>query len=189
MPEREKFAAIARRQSLNVVTVVLLGLTFWRLGFTSELVAVVAFLVGGVTLAVIDWKVKRLPTALVYYTLAGVAAGVLIAAAIEWDWRPLATAVAGAVLYSNAFAFIYLLGRRVFGMTLVGFGDVRLALVLGLLLGWYGLEWVLYGAIIGNVLVLVVAIATCIKQRKLVLRFSFGPALIAGAWLAVMIHG
>lgn len=189
MPVAERVATIARHHSLNVVTAVLFGLTFWRLGTTSELLAVFAFIFGGVLLAVIDWKVKRLPTRLVYFTLAGVAAGLLFAAGLERDWRPLATAAVGAILFANAFALVYLLGRNVFGMMLVGFGDVRLALVLGLLLGWYGLEWVLYGAIVGNLLVLVMAITLCIHQRKLVLRFSFGPSLIAGAWLAVMIHG
>ncbi len=189
MPVAGGIAAFARHHSLNAVTAVLFGLTFWRLGFASELVAVFAFIFGGVLLAVIDWKVKRLPTRLVYFTLAGVAAGLLFAAVLERDWRPLATAVVGAFLFANAFTLVYLLGRHVFGMMLVGFGDVRLALVLGLVLGWYGLEWVMYGAIVGNLLVLVLAIATCIHQRKLVLRFSFGPSLIAGAWLVVMIHG
>ena len=189
MPVAERITATARHHSLNAVTVVLFGLTFWRLGLTSELLAVFAFIFGGALLAVIDWKVKRLPTRLVYFTLAGVGAGLLLAAVLEWDWRPLATAAAGAVLFANAFALVYLLGRNVFGMVLVGFGDVRLALVLGLLLGWYGLEWVLYGAIVGNLLVLVIAIAMCIHHRKMVLRFSFGPSLIAGTWLVVMIHG
>ena len=35
-------------------------------------------------------------------------------------------------------------------MMILGFGDVRLAAVLGLLLGWYGLEYVLYGALAGH---------------------------------------
>ena len=148
-----------------------------------------AFVFGGVLLAVIDWKVKRLPTRLVYFTLASVAAGLMFAALLERDWRPLATAALGAFLFANAFVLVYLLGRNVFGMMLIGFGDVRLALVLGLLLGWYGLEWVLYGAIVGNLLVLVMAVAMCIRYRKLVLRFSFGPSLITGTWLVVMIHG
>ena len=189
MPVAERIAATARHHSLNAVTALLFGLTFWRLGLASELLAVLAFIFGGVLLVVIDWKVKRLPTRLVYFTLAGVAAGLLLAAVLERDWRPLATAAAGAFLYSNAFALVYVLGRHVFGMMLVGFGDVRLALVLGSILGWYGLEWVLYGAIVGNLLVLVMAIAMCIYHRKVVLRFSFGPSLIAGTWLVVMIHG
>ena len=43
-------------------------------------------------------------------------------------------------------------------MMLLGFGDVRLAAVLGLLLGWYGLEYVLYGALAGHVLALLLAV-------------------------------
>ncbi len=189
MPVAASTRAFARKHSLNAFTAVLFGLTFWRLGFTPELPAVFAFIFGGVLLAVIDWKVQRLPTRLVYFTLAGVAGGLLFAALLEWDWRPLATAAAGAVLFANAFALIYLVGRHVVGMMLLGFGDVRLATVLGLMLGWYGLPWVLYGAIAGNLLAMVVAIATCIHQRKLLLRFSFGPSLIAGTWLVVLIHG
>ena len=52
-----------------------------------------------------------------------------------------------------------------------------------------GFGRVLYGAIVGNLLVFVMAIAMCIHHRKMVLRFSFGPSLIAGTWLAVMVHG
>ena len=37
-------------------------------------------------------------------------------------------------------------------MVVLGFGDVRLALILGALLGWYGLNYVLYGALLGHVL-------------------------------------
>ena len=52
-------------------------------------------------------------------------------------------------------------------MLILGFGDVRLAAVLGLLLGWYGLEYVLYGALAGHVLALLLAVAMSIHQRKL----------------------
>jgi hypothetical protein len=55
-----------------------------------------AFIFGGVLLAVIDWKVHRLRTRLVYYTLAGVTTGLTFASLVEWDWKPLASAVAGA---------------------------------------------------------------------------------------------
>src|SRR3954454_17609297 len=90
--------ALVQKHALNALTVVLFGLAFWRLGFTPELPAVLAFIFGGVLLAVIDWKVHRLPTRLVYLTLAGVGAGLCIASLIEWDWVPVATAVAGGLL-------------------------------------------------------------------------------------------
>src|SRR3954452_22247417 len=173
--------AFVHQNAINAATASIVALAVWRLGFSPELPAVVAFIFGGVLLAVIDWKVQRLPTQIVYYTLAGVGAGLLFASLIQWEWRPLATALAGAVLFANAFFLIWLVGRKFAGIMLIGFGDVRLAALLGLLLGWYGLPDVLYGAMLGNLLALVIAVATCIHKRKLHMRYSFGPPLIAGA--------
>ncbi len=180
--------ALVHKHALNAVTVMLFGLAFWRLGFSPELPAVLAFIFGGVLLSAIDWKVHRLPTKLVYLTLAGVGAGLLFASLVEWDWVPLATAVAGGVLFANALFLIWFVGRNFAGMTVLGFGDVRLAAVLGLLLGWYGLPYVLYGAIAGHLLAIVVAIATCIHKRKLHMRYSFGPPLIVGTLAVVLFH-
>ena len=179
---------LVHKHALNAVTAVLFGLAIWRLGFTPELPAVLAFIFGGVLLSVIDWKVQRLPTRLVYVTLAGVSVGLLFASLVKWDWVPLATAVAGAALFANAFFLIWFVGRNFAGMMLLGFGDVRLAAVLGLLLGWYGLPYVFYGALAGNLLAVAVAVATCIHKRKLHVRYSFGPPLIAGALAVVLFH-
>jgi leader peptidase (prepilin peptidase)/N-methyltransferase len=178
--------ALVQKHALNAVTVVLFGLAVWRLGLSPELPAVFAFIFGGVLLAVIDWKVKRLPTRLVYLTLAGVGAGLVFASLVEWDWKPLATAVLGGLLFANAFYLLWFLTRKFSGMLLLGFGDVRLAAVLGLLLGWYGLEYVLYGALAGHLLALVLAVAMSIKERKVLVRYSFGPPLIAGTLAVVL---
>ena len=180
--------AIVKKHALNAATAVLFGLAFWRLGLSPELPAVLAFIFGGMLLAVIDWKVQRLPTRLVYYTLAGVGAGLAFASLVEWDWRPLATAVAGGLLFANAFFLLWFVTTKLSGMQLLGFGDVRLAAVLGMLLGWYGLPYVLYGAIAGHVLALLLAAVMSIKQRKLLLRYSFGPPLIAGTLAVVLFH-
>jgi len=180
--------ALVHKHVLNAATALLFGLAFWRLGLSPELPAVFAFIFGGVLLAVIDWKVRRLPTRLVYLTLAGVGAGLVFASLVEWDWVPLATAVLGGLLFTNAFFLLYVLTKKFSGMMLLGFGDVRLAAVLGLLLGWYGLEYVLYGALAGHLLALVLAAAMSIKERKLLVRYSFGPPLIAGT-LAVVLFG
>jgi leader peptidase (prepilin peptidase)/N-methyltransferase len=180
--------ALVQKHALNAVTVLLFALAVWRLGLSPELPAVFAFIFGGVLLAVIDWKVKRLPTRLVYLTLAGVGAGLVFASLVEWDWVPLATAAAGGLLFANAFFLIWYVTRKLYGMMILGLGDVRLALVLGLLLGWYGLEYVLYGAIAGNLLALLIAIVTSIHRRKLLLRYSFGPPLIAGTLAVVLFH-
>lgn len=177
---------LVKKHALNAATALLFGLAVWRLGFSPELPAVLAFIFGGVLLAVIDWRVQRLPTRIIYFTAAGVGAGLVFASVIEWDWVPLATAVAGGALFANAFFLIWLFTTKYAGMKIIGFGDVRLAALLGLLLGWYGLPFVLYGAIAGHVLAMLVAAATCIRERKLHLRYAFGPPLIAGALAVVL---
>lgn len=178
--------ALAHKHSLNIATALLFALAFWRLRLSAELPAVLAFIFGGVLLAVIDWRIQRLPTRIVYLTLAAVAGGLVFAAIVEHNWTSLATAVAGALLFVNVFALIYIGTTKLTGMMVLGFGDVRLAAVLGLLLGWYGLEYVLYGAIAGHLLALAIAIATCIHKRGFHLRYSFGPPLIAGTLAVVL---
>lgn len=180
--------ALVQKHALNAVTALLFTVTIWRLGVSAELPAVLAFIFGGVLLAVIDWKVHRLPTNLVYLTLGGVAAGLVFASLVRWEWVPLATAVVGGASFAIAFYIIWFLTRRFLGVVILGFGDVRLAAVLGLLLGWYGLEYVLYGAIVGHLLALVVALAKCVHQRKLHLTYAFGPPLIAGTLAVVLFH-
>ena len=178
--------ALLHKHSLNIATGLLFALAFWRLGLSPELPAVLAFIFGGVLLAVIDWKVHRLPTRIIYLTLAGVAAGLIFASLVEWNVVPLATALLGALLFTNAFFLIWLFTTKYAGMRMLGFGDVRLAAVLGLLLGWYGLPFVMYGALAGHLLALVIAVATCVRRRQLHMTYSFGPPLIAGTLAVVL---
>ena len=180
--------ALVQKHALSAVTVLLFGLAFWRLGLSPELPATLAFIFGGVLLAVIDWKVHRLPTRLVYYTLAGVTTGLTFASLVEWDWKPLATAIARCHALLGAYAAIWFVTPRMLGFVVLGFGDVRLALVLGALLGWYGLDYVLYGAVLGHVLALVVGLGLCIRERKLHLKFAFGPPLLVGTLAVVLLH-
>ena len=89
---------------------------------------------------------------------------------------------------SGAYFAIWFVTQRMLGFVVLGFGDVRLALVLGALLGWYGLEYVLYGALLGQVLALVVGLGLCIRERKLHLKFAFGPPLLVGTLAVVLLH-
>ena len=183
------FTVFMRANWLNGVTAVLFVVAFWRIGISPELPAVLAFIVGGALLAVIDWKVQLLPRRIVYSTLAAVAGGLVFAAAVTGQWKSLGTAVLGAGLFSSAFFLIWLSTTHLTGMKMLGFGDVRLAAVLGLMLGWYGLPFVLYGALVGHLFALVIALAMSLRDRRVHVRYSFGPPLIAGALAVVMIAG
>jgi hypothetical protein len=48
------------------------------------------------------------------------------------------------------------------------------------------LEYVLYGAFAGHLLALMLAVAMSIKERKVLVRYSFGPPLIAGTLAVVL---
>ena len=174
---------------LNGVTAVLFVVAFWRIGFSPELPAVLAFIFGGALLAVIDWKVQRLPRRIVFSTLAAVAGGLVFAAVVSRDWLALGTAVLGALLLSSAFFLVWVFTTRLTGMVMLGFGDVRLAAVLGMLLGWYGLPFVLYGALVGHLFALAIAVAMSLRDRRVHVRYSFGPPLIAGTLAVVLIAG
>jgi leader peptidase (prepilin peptidase)/N-methyltransferase len=69
----------------------------------------------------------------------------------------------------------------------LGFGDVKLAGVLGLLLGWLG--WgpvvvsVLGAFVSGGVLALILLLAGRAGRSS---HIAFGPSMIVGAWVAVM---
>jgi leader peptidase (prepilin peptidase)/N-methyltransferase len=86
-----------------------------------------------------------------------------------------------AALYGFYFAlaFVYPAG--------MGFGDVKLAGVLGLLLGWLGWGALVVGAFFGFVLGGVVGAALMFARRAgRRTAIPFGPFMLAGAFLAVL---
>ncbi len=57
------------------------------------------------------------------------------------------------------------------------------------MLGWYGLEYVLYGAMVGQALAAVLGLGLLLRDRKLRLHFAFGPPLLIGTLAVVLAHG
>jgi leader peptidase (prepilin peptidase)/N-methyltransferase len=69
---------------------------------------------------------------------------------------------------------------------LLGFGDVRLSVVLGLPLGWLGIGYVLLGFFAANLIGAIVGIALiATKQIERQSRIPYGVFLAAGCALAV----
>ncbi|MEU8186511.1 hypothetical protein AB0C00_04240, partial [Micromonospora carbonacea] len=94
----------------------------------------------------------------------------------------LLASLTGAGLSFLGYALLALLpGSR------LGFGDVKLAAVLGLPLGWLGWPALLTGLVLPHVLhglaVLGLLAARRIRRDTLL---PLGPALLAGAWLATL---
>jgi len=167
---------------VEVVTAALFALVAALVGPVAELPAVLAFVAGGVALAVIDLDCFRLPTPIVFVTLAGVGGALVVAAALDAEWTRLLGAIAGGIVLFALFAALALAVPR--GM---GWGDVRLAAVLGVLLGWFGAGFVAFGTLasflIGSITGIVAAIGAGRVRR---VRIPFGPSMIVGALIAVL---
>ena len=137
-------------------------------------------LVWATVLAFIDFDVRRLPDFLTLPAYAVVAAALAGASALGHDWTALLRAAAAAGI-SVAVFFLAALFSPNEGL---GFGDVKLAGVLGALLGWIG--WInavmglLSGFVIGGVVALILLVVVRVDRRS---HISFGPAMICGAYL------
>lgn len=138
-------------------------------------------LVWGTVLAMIDLEVRRLPDLLTLPAYPVLAALLVGCSAVTHDWSALLTAAAcagGAVLI---FGIAALVGAGSQGL---GLGDVKLAGVLGGLLGWIG--WVsavmglLSGFVFGGLVALVLLVFRRADRRS---HMSFGPWMIVAAYL------
>jgi leader peptidase (prepilin peptidase) / N-methyltransferase len=138
----------------------------------------------GAALTFIDLDVHRLPDLIVLpsYPIAFVL--LLVPTVVTGQWGALLrAALAGLALYA-----VYLVLALVSpGGGGLGFGDVKLAGVLGLLLGWLGwgtvIVSVLAAFVIGGVIALLLLVLGRASRSS---HIAFGPSMILGAWLALM---
>jgi len=110
-----------------------------------------------------------------------VAALLLLAAAETGKWHDyLIGAICAAGWFVVFFAMNYASPR------LLGFGDVRLSLVLGLSLGWLGVGYVLLGFFAANLIGAVVGITLiATKHAERQSRIPYGIFLASGCAVAV----
>jgi leader peptidase (prepilin peptidase)/N-methyltransferase len=133
----------------------------------------------------IDLDVKRLPNAIVLPSYVVGALALLPIVFVTGDWW----AAARALIAMAALWLFY------FGLVLVypggmGFGDVKLAGVLGLYLGWLGWSSVLIGTFAGFLLGGVVgALLMALRRAGRKSAIAFGPYMLAGALLAIFLAG
>jgi leader peptidase (prepilin peptidase)/N-methyltransferase len=153
-----------------------------RFGAGWELPAYLLLFASLLAISAIDLELYIIPNRIVYPTFFAAAPLLTAAALINGEPRHLRSAAIGAAAAFLALFVVHVIQPR--GM---GFGDVRLAAVLGLYLGYIDLKLVLLGMLIGFLLGAVVGIflvATRIRSRKDAV--PFGPFLAAGAILAIL---
>jgi leader peptidase (prepilin peptidase)/N-methyltransferase len=170
---------------VEALTAVLFALTAVRLGPSWSLPAELAFVGGIVALAAVDLERYLLPRAILYPTLALVGAGLVLAAAITGRWGRLGVAVAcSAAAFLTFFAIHFVRPRW------LGFGDVRLAALLGLALGWLGPWYLVIGFLAANLIGAVVGIGLMIVGKaSRTTALPYGVFLGAGSIIALLVAG
>lgn len=186
---RDCGAPIAAYHPVVELAVPVVGLLMiWTLGWQWLLLPVLFLVPVGTAVTVIDLRTLMVPTRLVWPSLAVTVVLSCVAVAIEGDLGPLTGGVVGALALAAPLALLwwFLPG----GM---GFGDVRLAVLLGWIVGFAAgsrpLDAILLAvlclavaAVLGLVLGLVVLGA---RGRKA--QVPFGPSLVVATFLCVAI--
>ena len=135
-----------------------------------------------VALVLIDIDVKRLPNAIVLpaYAVGAVLLGT--AAVVVGDNAAIGRAAIGALALGGLYLVLAIAVPG--GM---GFGDVKLAGVLGLFLGWLGWAPLVVGGIAAYLLGGAFGVALILSRRAgRGTAVPFGPWMLAGAWLGIL---
>ncbi len=127
----------------------------------------------GIWLLVIDARTHRLPNRIVLPTLAAALALVGIDALVTGQSGPLIGGVIGMLVLATSRGGI-------------GGGDVKLAAVIGLVLGWHGWQALAVGAASAFVLgALYALVLMALRRADRSTRIAFGPWMIIGAVLGI----
>ncbi|MCW2736971.1 A24 family peptidase [Nocardioides sp.] len=187
-PPKMLYADIAARPGLGwrsaLVAAVCGGLLGAATGLDWPLLWLIPLTPVAVALSVIDWHTRLLPRRIVVpATLAAIVAVTVVGLATG-ERDALLRALLGMIV---ARSFFWVLWRlRSAGM---GFGDVRLAAPVGLVLGWVGWGALALGVWIGFIVFAVPAAGLAVVRRdRTVLKksFPFGPFMVIGALVGLV---
>jgi leader peptidase (prepilin peptidase) / N-methyltransferase len=153
-----------------------------RFGLSWTVPAALVFMAGLVALAACDVEHHLLPRRIVYPTAAASGALLVVAAAASGEWRRLGIAAVCAAVGFGALLVIHAVNPK-----WLGFGDVRLGGLIGLVVGWVS-PLALWAALVaGDVAGLAVMSAlVALGRARRDTAFPFGVFLAAGAVIAVL---
>lgn len=171
---------------LELVTAVVLALLLGRFGDSPQAIPFTFLAVLGVMLAAIDISVQRLPDRLVLPAFPLLISLLALAALLEHnDGAGLVRALLGGLALGAGFLALALLRPGQ-----LGGGDIKLASLAGLALGWLGWPAVTTTAVLGFALSAVTSLALLGARRvSLSSAVCFGPFLLGGALIAILVAG
>ncbi|MGX1702294.1 prepilin peptidase [Microbacterium sp. NPDC055357] len=145
-------------------------------------VVFVLFAALSVSLSVIDIRTHRLPNIIVLPAYPITIGLLALACLLGADGRLL---IGALLAMAGMFAFYLVL--RLISPRGMGGGDVKLAGVVGLVLGWVGWDAVAVGSLAGFILGGVFGTAMlALRRADRRTRIPFGPFMLAGAWVGIL---
>lgn len=176
---------------VELATAVVLAVLGARFGDSLRVVPVAVLGAALVAVSVIDLQLLRIPDRVTFPAL-GLALPLILVVSLRYDdGEAFVAGLVGAATYFVALLLPHLVYPR--GM---GFGDVKLALLMGLYLGWLGwtplhpvgepVQQVLYGLMLGCILGVVFGLISQVVTRRRG-EFPFGPALALACLVVISI--
>jgi leader peptidase (prepilin peptidase)/N-methyltransferase len=171
-----------RAAAVAGITAVLFAGLALRYHDSWALPAFLALATGLVALSAIDLEHFLLPNRIVYPLALATLALLTLAAVGDGAWDALGRAVLGGVAGMVTLGVLHLASPRS-----MGFGDVKLAFVLGLALGWLGWGELVLGLFCGFLAGALVGVALiALRRRGRKDHLPFGPFLAFGTLFALL---
>lgn len=150
---------------------------------TATLLLVV---LSGVCLAAMDLDVHRLPDRIVWPTMGLVLGGLTLAALVGGGLEPWLRSLLGGLAGGGLYLLLALVALAR-GSLALGLGDVKLAAVLGFVLGWFGwtefMVGIYAGFLVGGLAAVVLLLARRVRWEG---HIAFGPAMMVGALIGML---
>jgi leader peptidase (prepilin peptidase)/N-methyltransferase len=170
---------------LELTSAVTVGALAGRFAGTPEVAAFCVLGAVGIALAAIDVRVQRLPDQLTLPAYPGVLALLAVGALGSHHAWPLTRSVLGGLAMGGVYLLLGLIGPGS-----IGGGDIKVASLVGLGLGWLGWRAVVDGAALGFVLAGMAGLILLATKRVTIRsHISFGPYLVGGALMAMLVAG
>ena len=187
--EESTISPVGRERAVRVLTPLLFALAAWRWEASAVLVPFLFLFAVLLVVSLIDLEHYRIPDRIVFPAL-GVSLGLITFVTLieDYDLVYVRNALIGAVGYFLLLLLPHLLYPK--GM---GFGDVKLALLMGLHLGWLYSDpfqvvaLVMWALILGSLLGVVAGVGFALVRGRRS-EFPFGPALALGCVLAILFN-
>jgi leader peptidase (prepilin peptidase)/N-methyltransferase len=168
---------------VEVATGALFVAAVFIVGLEPVLPAYLWFVGVSLTLVLTDLDVKRIPNRILYPGVVVGMVALFVGAVIDGELVAFGRAVGGGAVYFGLFLVLALIARGGFG-----FGDVKLAFLLGLFLTYQ--SWGVLGAgialgiAIGGAIAIILLVSGKAGRKA---KIPFGPAMVFGAYLALAV--